>query len=157
MNTTEIDSLHLNPMLAEYAWTVYGENDIVRKESLETLRDMIRHLPNENDRLQDVSDRNLIRFLRSRKFNLEKSLECTVQYQHFLNQHAVDLAGITKEIKQIILNWWEKEEAKDKQLHRAKLQSLVKLAKASGHAPGIFKGVKELTSDEERVKVLSQK
>jgi hypothetical protein len=62
-----------------------------------------------------------------------------------------------EEIKQIIMKWWEKEELKDKQFHHHKLALLVKLAKAGGFAPGIFKGVKELSSDEQRVKVLSQK
>lgn len=62
-----------------------------------------------------------------------------------------------EEIKTIIMSWWEKEEVKDKQLHRNKLTLLVNLAKAAGLAPGIFKGVKELLTDEERVKALSKK
>jgi hypothetical protein len=62
-----------------------------------------------------------------------------------------------EEIKQLIMTWWEKEEAKEKQFLRNKLAVLVKLAKASGNAPAIFKGVKELPNDEARIKVLSQK
>jgi hypothetical protein len=67
------------------------------------------------------------------------------------------LSSKRDEIKQIIMKWWEKEESKDKQFHHHKLALLVKLAKAGGFAPGIFKGVKELPCDEQRVKVLSQK
>lgn len=74
-----------------------------------------------------------------------------------MNLSSGELKSKREEIKQIILNWWEKEEAKEKQALRNKLAILVRLAKAAGQAPGIFKGVKELPNDEERIKVLSQK
>lgn len=63
--------------LASVALELYGETTELRKESLLELRDRIKELP-LSDQLDDTSDKSLIRFLRFRKYDLEKSLQGTV-------------------------------------------------------------------------------
>jgi len=91
-------SLQLPPHLALIASEKLGEtSDEVRSTALETLRQKILELPEISDRVQDVSDKNLIRFLRSRKFDIEKALNQTIEYQHFYTKYAQELKDIKKE------------------------------------------------------------
>ena len=91
-------SLQLPPHLALIASEKLGEtSDEVRSTALETLRQKILELPEISDRVQDVSDKNLIRFLRSRKFDIEKALHQTIEYQHFYTKYAQELKDIKKE------------------------------------------------------------
>lgn len=94
---SEIDPLVLTEELANHAYKSYSETEQLRQESLQSLRQKIQQLPNPSDQLKDVSDVNLIRFLRSKKFRLEKALKSTIDYQCFLDQHAADLKDITAE------------------------------------------------------------
>ena len=94
---SEIDPLVLTEELANHAYKSYSETEQLRQESLQSLRQKIQQLPNPSDQLKDVSDINLIRFLRSKKFRLEKALKSTIDYQRFLDQHAADLKDITAE------------------------------------------------------------
>lgn len=73
--------------LAPVALELYGETTELRKESLLELRDRIKELP-LNDQLDDTSDKSLIRFLRFRKYDLEKSLQGTIDLKHFNDKHS---------------------------------------------------------------------
>ena len=68
----------LSPELAKIAFEDFGETPERRQQALIDLRKRIAELPNEKDRLEDVSDVNLIRFIRGRKYDLEKALETTI-------------------------------------------------------------------------------
>ena len=81
------DPLELPDHLRTIAREELGETPEVRRQSLEELKRRIAALP-EVDRLSDVSDQNLIRFLRSRKYDIEKALQCTIELQKFNTTHA---------------------------------------------------------------------
>lgn len=99
MTTTmeEVDSLELNEELANQAYLVFGETPKLRHEKLQQLRERIKRLPNQADQLKDLSDKNLIRFLRSKRFCLDETLKSTIEYQHFLDTHQESLQNITSE------------------------------------------------------------
>jgi hypothetical protein len=81
------DPLDLPPELAKIAYDDFGETPEVRRQALTDLRKRIAELPDQKDRLEDVSDANLIRFVRGRKYNLDKALETTIALQNFCNDH----------------------------------------------------------------------
>lgn len=93
----DIDPLNPTEELAIHAFQSFGETEELRQQQLQLLRDRIQALPNPSDQLKDLSDGNLIRFLRSKKFRLEKALQSTIDYQHFLDSHATALANITSD------------------------------------------------------------
>ena len=97
MTTPDSSCLQLPPNLAVIASEKLGEtSDEIRSNALESLRQKILEL-SELDRIQDVSDKNLIRFLRSRKFDIDKALKQTIEYRHFFSKYAEELKDIKKE------------------------------------------------------------
>lgn len=92
--TQEYDSLNLSPSLKDAAFQCFGETDMLRENSLKELRNLILALP-EDERITDISDRSLIRFIRSRKYNLERALEFTVKYHEFQKKYAHLLNNFT--------------------------------------------------------------
>ena len=101
-----VDPLDLPPHLAEIAERDFGETPATRAAALTELRARIAALP-ENDRLDDVSDVNLIRFLRNRKYVMDRTVETTATYARFKREYS-HLFDITEEEAQVILksNAW---------------------------------------------------
>jgi hypothetical protein len=92
-----LDPLDLPKELQELAFQELGETIENRTIALEKLRLKINEHSNEKERLKDTTDRNLIRFLRTKKYDIEKSLQATIDYQKFLNKHEHELQNITRE------------------------------------------------------------
>mmetsp|Transcript_6263 Transcript_6263/g.5595 ORF Transcript_6263/g.5595 Transcript_6263/m.5595 type:complete len:272 (+) Transcript_6263:17-832(+) len=86
----------LSNELKELAFQELEETPEKLSSSLNILRTKINELRNNNDKLQDQSDESLIRFLRFKKYDIEKCLESTIQLQHFLNKYQEILANITE-------------------------------------------------------------
>jgi len=89
------DCINLSPELEAIAFSEFGETNELRDSSLIELRQRIQALPDVSDRLVDSSDRSLIRFLRSRKFDIEKAFESTVELQKFNNKYNEFVTNIT--------------------------------------------------------------
>ena len=89
------DCINLSPELEAIAFSEFGETKELRDSSLIKLYKRIQALPDVSDRLVDSSDRSLIRFLRSRKFDIEKAFESTVKLQQFHNKYH-DVINILK-------------------------------------------------------------
>ena len=79
-------SIELSPELFEIAREKLGESLDIREATLVELRQKISELP-EQDQIIDTSDLSLIRFLRSRKFIVEKALKQTIEYRHYFTKH----------------------------------------------------------------------
>ena len=95
------DACKLSPELAALAEKNYGETDTKRREYLAKMRSILEAKPSE-DRLKDLSDKNLIRFLRCRKFDVDRAVEMAVKAKHFYVKHADLLKGLNgKEIDDI--------------------------------------------------------
>jgi hypothetical protein len=95
-NTLMCAAVELPKELQEVAFEEFGETEELRTSQLLALREEINQLP-EIDRLTDTGDVNLIRFLRSRKFDIEKALHSTVQWQRFYKKYEEVLHNITNE------------------------------------------------------------
>lgn len=80
------DPLDLPDHLLSIAKDELGETPEIRRKLLTEMRAKIAELP-ESDRLTDLSDVNLIRFLRCRKYDLDKALQATVDLQKFQTSH----------------------------------------------------------------------
>lgn len=93
----EFDPLELPECLRARAFEEFQETSELRKTSLVELRSRIAALEKESDRVVDTCNKNLVRFLRSRKYDIEEALQSTIKYQHFLNQHHEALSNITPE------------------------------------------------------------
>ena len=89
------DPLELPPHLATIAERYFGETPERRRSALLEFRKRIEALP-ETDRLQDLSDKNLIRFIRNFKFNMDKAFNATIAYVKFRRAHP-ELFIITEE------------------------------------------------------------
>lgn len=81
------DPLSLPPHLAEIAQRDFGETAETRTLALAELRIRINALP-EKERLVDMSDVNLVRFLRNRKYNMDRVVATTIAYTKFRADHA---------------------------------------------------------------------
>lgn len=57
-----------------------------RRECLQELRKRITELP-PNEQLADTSDKNLVRVLSSRKYDMDEALKSTVQLRKFNDEH----------------------------------------------------------------------
>ena len=103
---TADDPLNLPPHLAEIAERDFGETPATRATALTELRARIAALP-EKDRLDDVSDANLIRFLRNRKYVMDRVVETTVTYARFKKEYP-HLFDITEDEANMVLesNSW---------------------------------------------------
>ena len=83
-----LNPLDLPPHLAARAKEEIGEeSSSFRQDKILDLRDRIINLLPEKDRLSDTSDVNLVRFLRSRKYDLDKALEGTVRLKQFYDRY----------------------------------------------------------------------
>lgn len=91
----DVDSISLNDKLRELAEKELGETQELQGQALRELKEKILALP-EADQLKDLSSQSLIRFLRSRKYDISKALDFAVEYQKFLSLHDAELAGITE-------------------------------------------------------------
>jgi len=87
------DPLDLPPHLAAEAFAQYQETAESRRKALDDLRRGILELP-EEDRLNDLSDLNLIRFIRCRKYDISRALATTVKLKRFYTKHATLLRGL---------------------------------------------------------------
>ena len=95
----EDDPLELPESLKKMAFEDFGETTETRKAALIELRKRIGELPDEKDRMVNTTDANLIRYIRGRKYDLDKTLETTVERQRFENKHP-DWMSISDEILQ---------------------------------------------------------
>jgi len=95
--TSEDDPLELPESLKKIAFDDFGETPETRKAALLDLRKRINELPDEKDRLVNTSDQNLIRYIRGRKYDLDRALETTIERQRFENKHP-DWMNITSEV-----------------------------------------------------------
>ena len=89
------DLFDLPPHLAAMAERDFGENAASRFAALAELRTKLGELL-ERERPTDLSDANLIRFLRNRKFNVEKTIDTVKAYTKFHADHP-ELFRITPE------------------------------------------------------------
>lgn len=89
------DPLQLPPHLAEIAERDYGETPEMRTKILTEFHSKIVALP-DNERLIDTSGVNLIRFLRNRKFNLDRAVGNSIAYTKFRNENP-ELFDITSD------------------------------------------------------------
>ena len=87
------DTCHLTPTQAAIAFEEYGETEEMRRSGLSKLRSLILALP-EEDRLNDLGDANLIRFLRCRKFDIDWALQTTVQLKKFYVENSEVLSDL---------------------------------------------------------------
>jgi hypothetical protein len=92
-----IDPLELNEELRIHAFEELGETVEQRTEFLQRLRHSIQALPHEKERMKDTSDRNLIRFARTKKYNFDKALHACIEYQKFQNTYGKELQNITRD------------------------------------------------------------
>ena len=97
-----IDPLDFSSELATVAFNLYGETKELRKTSLTELRNRIKALPS-NDQLDDTSDYNLIRFLRFRKYDLDKALQGTIELKHFNEKHKSILNNLNENGEEFIV------------------------------------------------------
>ena len=81
------DPCALSEDLAELAYKNYGETKEKRVSLLREMRERIQALP-EKDRLKDLSDKNLIRFLRCRKFDIERAVKLACDAKRFYTKNA---------------------------------------------------------------------
>ena len=91
------DPLELPEYLKKMAFDDFGETPETRRAALLELRKRINELPDEKDRLVNTSDSNLIRYIRGRKYDLDRALETTVERQRFENKHP-DWMNIADEV-----------------------------------------------------------
>ena len=61
---------------------------------MKEMRERIQALPEEMDRLKDLSDKNLIRFLRCRKFDIDRAVKLAVDAKRFYIENANILKGL---------------------------------------------------------------
>lgn len=85
MSSLDVFELELEPALQAKAEAEIGEPSTLegKLECLNSFRRLISEIPSEVDRIRDTSARNLVRFLRSSKYNLEKALGRTIDYTRF--------------------------------------------------------------------------
>jgi hypothetical protein len=72
------------------------ENEQSKFIALEKLKDLISKI-SVDDRIDDQSDVNLIRFLRSKKFDVDRALKATIAYRRFYNSHGAALKDLKAE------------------------------------------------------------
>ena len=80
--------------MAEFAFKEFGETEETRSIALSTLRERINSLENDEDKLADTSDINLIRFIRTRKYDLDLALSTTVALAKFQRENEEELHRI---------------------------------------------------------------
>lgn len=68
-----------------------------------------------------------------------------------LNLPKGELKAKREEIKEMIVQWYLEKKDREDEATRAVMKALAKIGKVSGLAPAVFKGIKEMDSDEERI------
>jgi hypothetical protein len=86
-------SLDLPAHLIESAFIQYQETPEKRSQALLELREGILKLP-EEERLKDLSDENLIRFVRNRKYDISRAIETTRNIKKFYQKHEDLVCGL---------------------------------------------------------------
>jgi hypothetical protein len=94
--TLLIIPMELPEELKQIAFDELGETPEIREATLVELRRRILELP-EQDRIEDLRDANLIRYLRGRKFNVDKAVKTIVQYKQFCTAHPAWVKDFTEE------------------------------------------------------------
>lgn len=100
-DTYDADDWRLPKDLREIAQRELNETDELRESSLHELRQRCETLTGE-DSIADLSDRNLIRFLRSRKFNIERAFKSMCKRQSYLlenKEYLKDLNADNEEMR----------------------------------------------------------
>ena len=92
---SRVDEFNLTAELQAFAFEEFGETIDSRTKGLFDLRQLIANLP-EKDRIIDISDKNLLRFLRARKYDLDATLKSVIQYHHFMSSHESILSNIQR-------------------------------------------------------------
>jgi len=82
----ELDTCELPNDLKKIAEEKLGETGAKRSEALILLRNLINDLP-VSDQIEDLSDLNLVRFLRFRKYDVKRALDSTVELKRFYTGH----------------------------------------------------------------------
>jgi hypothetical protein len=80
------DGLEMPPDIQRVAFEEFGETVEKRQQSLEEFRNRLLQFP-EDQRLEDFSDKSLIRFIRGSKYNMEKAVKRATEYQKFRKDH----------------------------------------------------------------------
>lgn len=98
-----IDPINLNDDLQLKAYNNLNETKEILLEKIIELRLLIENI-NENDRIKDISDDNLIRFLRNKKYRLNDCIEGIIKLQQFMIEHQVLFDIIdSNQFKQLVL------------------------------------------------------
>lgn len=86
-SSEEEDDLALPEDLKLMAMEEFGEEtDEERRTALVTLRDRLMQLP-EDEKLSDMSDKSLIRYIRGKKYNIDKAFNVVREYVKFRKAH----------------------------------------------------------------------
>ena len=85
-NQLDEDGLDLPDDLAKIAFREFGETPYLRNIKIKDLSNAISNLPIE-DRINDLSSSNLVRFLRGKKYNMEKCIQATINLARFSRLH----------------------------------------------------------------------
>ena len=94
--------IDLPELYRQTAFEDFNETPELRATQLSALRESISLLPQLEDQLKDTSDLNLIRFLRSKKFDHQRASEACTQWQKFNNKYGDILANVTREGEKIM-------------------------------------------------------
>ncbi len=81
--------------LQEAAFKIFGETPETRQSKLAELREKIQALPNHE--VIDCTDHNLIRYLRGKKFNVEKAFKTIASVVTFNHDHPKWVTNLTSE------------------------------------------------------------
>jgi len=99
------DPCRLPTELAREAFAEYQETPSSRRQAIGSLRRSIQSLQDPADKLKDLSDLNLIRFIRNRKYDLAKALQSTIDTKRFYTLHGPALAGTDGRLYDLVHNY----------------------------------------------------
>lgn len=91
-----IDPCELPAHLINIARDELGETPRIMRQGLLELRKQITQLECDEDKIKDLSDKNLMRFLRFKKFNIVHALQETINLRRFYIKHAEALVNLDK-------------------------------------------------------------
>jgi len=97
----------LPDFLREIAFQEINETPELRAAKLIELKESINALTQPDEKIEDLSDRNLIRFLRSRKYDVQRALESTIKWQKFYHSFRDILKDFTQEEARLCSNFLE--------------------------------------------------
>jgi cystathionine beta-lyase/cystathionine gamma-synthase len=90
------NAIDLPPKYKEYAYEQFGETREIVIEKLEELRSRLLEVPSSplND-AADLSDKNLIRFIRARKLHVDNTISTVVNWGKFKLEHPEWFEGLS--------------------------------------------------------------